>query len=152
MTEGLKPTDFYLGGSILETVMAAAHPVTAGMPAKAAVFSDGSPVFETGEGFKGTILARYAAEGSPLLSGLLIGENSVQNKAAALDVEFGKGHIVLFGFCPQWRAQPFGTFRMVFNACLFGRLPSGLISGLTPIRSSGNRPDWRRRPGRSERR
>jgi len=93
------------------------------MPAKAAIFSDGSPVFETGEGFKGTILAKYAAEGSPLLSGLLIGEKFLQNKAAALDVEFGKGHIVLFGFCPQWRAQPFGTFRMVFNAVLSGRLP-----------------------------
>jgi hypothetical protein len=52
---------------------------------------------------------------------LLLGEKFLQNKAAALDVEFGKGHVVLFGFCPQWRAQSFGTFKLVFNAALFGR-------------------------------
>jgi hypothetical protein len=28
---------------------------------------------------------------------------------------------VLIGFRPQWRGQPFGTFRTVFNAALFGR-------------------------------
>ncbi|MBN1939498.1 MAG: hypothetical protein JW843_07925 [Candidatus Aminicenantes bacterium] len=89
------------------------------MPAQAAIFSDGNPAFETGEGFKGKVLSKFAAEGSPLLSGLLIGEKYLQNKAAALEVEFGKGCIVLFGFCPQWRAQSFGTFRMVFNAVLF---------------------------------
>jgi hypothetical protein len=29
--------------------------------------------------------------------------------------------VVLIGFRPQWRGQPFGTFRVVFNAALFGR-------------------------------
>ncbi len=120
-TEGLKTTDFYLGGSILEAVFDPTHPLTVGMPVKAPIFSDGSPAFETGEGFKGKVLAKFAAEGSPLLSGLLIGEKYLQNKAAALSVELGRGRILLFGFCPQWRAQPFGTFRMVFNACLFDR-------------------------------
>ena len=46
----------------------------AGMPENAAVFVDGSPVFDTLEGFKGTVLAQYAETGSPLLSGYLIGE------------------------------------------------------------------------------
>src|SRR5258708_25070973 len=50
------------------------HPVMAGMPDKAAVFVDGSPVFEAQDGFKGTVLARYQDTGSPLLSGYLIGE------------------------------------------------------------------------------
>jgi hypothetical protein len=94
-------------------------------PAGAAVFVDGSPVFETLEGFKGLVLAKYADAGSPLLSGYLIGEKYLQGQAAALDVEFDKGHIVLLGFCPQWRAQSFGTFRVVFNATLYGRPPSG---------------------------
>jgi len=90
------------------------------MPAKAAVFSDGGPAFEPAEGFRGKVLARYAAEGSPLLAGLLVGEERLQDKAAALSVECGRGRVVLFGFSPQWRAQPFGTFRLVFNAVLFG--------------------------------
>ena len=63
------------------------HPVMAGMPEKAAVFVDGSPVFETLEGFTGRVLAKYQETGSPLLSGYLIGEKYLYGKAAALDVQ-----------------------------------------------------------------
>ena len=117
--DGLKPEDFFLRGSIVEVVTNPAHAVMAGMPDRAAVFVDGSPVFDTLEGFKGTVLAKYADTGSPLLSGYLIGEKYLQGKAAALDLEVDKGHIVLVGFRPQWRGQPFGTFKVLFNAALF---------------------------------
>jgi len=119
--EGLRPEEFFLRGSIVEVLTDPTHPVMAGMLEKAAVFVDGSPVFETLEGFKGRVLAKYAETGSPLLSGYLIGEKYLQGKAAALDVELGQGHVVLIGFRPQWRGQPFGTFRVVFNAALFVR-------------------------------
>jgi len=98
-----------------------AHPIMAGMPEKAAVFVDFSPVFETEEGFKGSVLARYADSGSPLLSGYLIGERHLHGRAAALDVQLGDGHVILIGFRPQWRGQPFGTFRVLFNAALYTR-------------------------------
>ena len=117
--EGLKPEDFFLRGSIVEVKPDLAHPVMAGMPERAAVFVDGSPVFDTLEGFKGTVLARYAEKGSPLLSGYLIGEKYLHGKAAAVDVELDQGHVVLLGFRPQWRDQPFGTFRVLFNAALY---------------------------------
>jgi glutamine amidotransferase-like uncharacterized protein len=91
----------------------------AGMPERAAVFVDGSPVFDTLEGFKGTVIARYGDSGSPLLSGYLIGEKYLQGKAAAVDVELDQGHVVLLGFRPQWRDQSFGTFRVLFNAALY---------------------------------
>ena len=52
---------------------------------------------------------------------LKIGEKYVQGKAAALDVELDQGHVVLLGFRPEWRAQSFGTFRVVFNAALYGK-------------------------------
>ena len=94
------------------------NPIMAGMPEKAAIFADGSPVFDPQEGFKGTVLARYAETGSPLLSGYLIGEKYLQGKAAALDVPVESGHVVLIGFRPEWRGQPFGTFRVLFNAVL----------------------------------
>ncbi|MGH9144356.1 MAG: M14 family zinc carboxypeptidase [Vicinamibacterales bacterium] len=117
---GLRPEEFFLRGSIVEVTTDSTHPVMAGMPDKAAVFVDGSPVFETQDGFKGTVLARYQASGSPLRSGYLIGEEYLQGKAAALDVQVDAGHVVLLGFRPEWRGQSFGTFRVLFNAALFG--------------------------------
>jgi hypothetical protein len=120
VTNGLKRTDYFSSGSILEVNIEGSHPVTAGMPEKSKVFVDGSPVFATTEGFDGTVLARYAREGSPLLSGYLLGEKYLQGQAAAVDVRRGRGHVVLIGFRPQWRGQPFGTFKVVFNALTFG--------------------------------
>jgi hypothetical protein len=119
--EGLKAEEFFLRGSIVEVNVDTAHPVMAGMPEKAAVFVDGSPVFDMLDGFKGQVLARYPDTGSPLLSGALIGEKYLQGKAAALDIDLDQGHIVLLGFRPEWRAQSFGTFRVVFNAALYGK-------------------------------
>jgi len=118
--EGLKPEDFFLRGSIVQVITDPTHPVMAGMPEKAAVFVDGSPVFEPLDGFKGRILARYGETGSPLLSGYLIGEKHLLGKAAAMDVELDQGHVILLGFRPEWRGQPFGTFRVIFNAALGG--------------------------------
>jgi hypothetical protein len=118
---GLNPQEFFLHGSIVEVTTDPSHPVMAGMPEKAAVFVDSSPVFETLEGFRGTVLAKYQEGGSPLLSGYLIGEKYLQGKFAALDVQLDAGHVVLIGFRPQWRDQPFGTFRVLFNAALYGR-------------------------------
>jgi hypothetical protein len=115
---GLRSEEFFLRGSLVEALVDVSHPVMAGMPEKAAIFADGSPVFDPQEGFKGTVLARYAETGSPLLSGYLIGEKYLQGKAAALDVQLESGHVVLLGFRPEWRGQPFGTFRVLFNAVL----------------------------------
>jgi hypothetical protein len=119
VVSGLRSDEFFLRGSIVEVEINRAHPIMAGMPEKAAVFVDFSPVFETEEGFKGSVLARYADTGSPLLSGYLIGERHLHGKAAALDVQVGDGHVVLIGFRPQWRGQPFGTFKVLFNAALY---------------------------------
>ena len=97
----------------------------AGMPDRAKIFVDGSPAFSTLPGFEGATLAKYDSTGSPLLSGYLLGEKYLQGKAAALDVKHGKGHVILIGFRPQWRGQPFGTFRIVFNALLLAASTPG---------------------------
>lgn len=115
---GLTRHEFFTGGSILQVDVDTSQPVMAGMPPQAAVFVDGSPAFEATDGFAGHVLASYPKAGSPLLSGYLLGEKFLNGKAAALDVSVGKGHVVLLGFRPQWRGQPFGTFRVIFGAVL----------------------------------
>jgi hypothetical protein len=116
---GLRGDEFSISGSILEVVTDPSHPVMAGMPSRAAVFFSRSPVFTTTDGFEGVVLAKYAQAGSPLLSGYLLGEEYLNGYAAALDVHHGEGHVILFGFKPQWRGQPFGSVRTLFNAALF---------------------------------
>ena len=111
--------DFYASGSILEVEVDESHPVMAGMPLRAKVFFGGSPVFTRLEGFEGRAFAKYRTTGSPLLSGYLLGEKYLNGFAAAMEVAYGKGRVLLIGFRPQWRGQPFGTFRVLFNAVLF---------------------------------
>jgi hypothetical protein len=116
---GLGGDEFSISGSVLEILTDPAHPVMAGMPSRAPVFFSRSPVFTTTDGFDGVALAKHVDSGSPLLSGFLLGEEHLHGYAAALDVHHGKGHVILFGFKPQWRGQPFGSFRTLFNAALF---------------------------------
>jgi ribosomal protein S18 acetylase RimI-like enzyme len=115
---GLRPEEFFLRGSIVEVTVDTTHPLMAGMPAKSALFVDGGPVFETAGEFAGRVLARYQDEGTPLLSGYLIGPSHMNGKAAALDVPLDRGHVILLGFRPQWRGQSFGTLKVLFNALL----------------------------------
>lgn len=111
--------EFYASGSILEVEADTAHPLMAGMPERAKVFFSRSPVFTTEDGFEGSVLAKYSDVVSPLLSGYLLGAEHMRGHAAALDVVHGEGRVVLFGFRPQWRGQPFGTFRVLFNSALY---------------------------------
>jgi hypothetical protein len=126
--QGVGRREFFADGSILEVATDASHPVMAGMPERASIFFDSSPAFEPLEGFEGHVLATYAAGGSPLLSGYLLGEERLHGKAAALDVRHGAGRVVLIGFRPQWRGQPFGTFRVLFNAALYGESVGAVVA------------------------
>ena len=55
------------------------------------VMFERSPAFDTKPDFKGTVLARYARDRTPLESGYLAGPERLEGKAAALDVDYGKG-------------------------------------------------------------
>ncbi len=121
VTQGLKREQFSASGAIVELLVDPSHPVMSGMAPRSKVMVGRSPVFTTEEGFDGRVLAKYAKEGSPLLSGYFLGEEHVQGYAAAVEVKKGEGRVVLLGMRPQWRGQPFGTFKVLFNAALYSK-------------------------------
>jgi hypothetical protein len=109
------PDTFFCSGALLQVSMGQPSRATAGMAAEPAVMFSSGPVFQPRRGFKGNVLASYAPEGNPLRSGVLLHPEAIRGKAAALELEFGKGRIFLYGFRPQWRGQSHGTYKMLFN-------------------------------------
>ena len=53
-----------------------------------------------------------------LLSGLLVGGETLAGRAVAIDSPVGKGHVVMFANRPYWRWQTQGNFFLGFNAIL----------------------------------
>jgi hypothetical protein len=65
------------------------------------------------------VVVRYSRE-NILMSGWGIGqERHLAGRPAMVRVPHGQGAAVLFAFQPQFRSQPRGTYKLIFNA-LFG--------------------------------
>jgi len=62
------------------------------------------------------VIAWYPQDKDPLLSGWLLGGDRIKGKAALVQVDMGKGRIILFGFRPQYRGQSLATYPLFFNA------------------------------------
>jgi hypothetical protein len=114
---GVRPTEFYAPGSLITVEFDRASPLAAGLtsPASTVWFED-SPTFDVTDPARATVVARYPATGDPLASGWLLGAQRLAGKAALVDVKRGSGHVVLFGFRPQYRAQSMATFPVIWNA------------------------------------
>ena len=113
-TEGVGRDVFYCPGSLVRIVMEEERPEAWGMPAEAAAFFQSSRAFRSDDPSVRAI-ARYAPADRLLMSGWLLGEAYIANQYAAIDVPYGSGRVVLFGFRPQFRAQSQGTFKLLFN-------------------------------------
>ncbi len=128
---GLRQAEFNCPGALLRVEIADLnHPLVTGLPKEVNVMFERGPAFETKSGFKGKILAAYPREANPLMSGYLLHPEKIQGKGALVDVQVGGGHVVLVGFRSQWRGQPHGTFKFLFNSLYyFGAGASAAGSG-----------------------
>ncbi len=112
----VKRKDFFIPGSILKVINKIDHPIAYGYENEAAIFFRRSPVFVVKQR---TSIVTYP-ETNPLLSGSLSGEKYLTKKSALVDVQVGKGKIVLIGFPAQYRGQSHETFRYLFNTIYYG--------------------------------
>jgi len=114
---GVSGTDFFCSGCLLSIhVEDSKNALSAGLLPDPIVMFERSPAFDTKPEFKGSVLARYPKDRNPLASGYLVGPTKIEGKAAALSVYYGKGHVILLGFRPQWRGQSQGTYKFFMNA------------------------------------
>ncbi len=114
--EGAKSDKFFCSGALLRVQTEHADlPVNFGVSDAPVVMFQNGPAFQPQPGFHGAVLARYPKETNPLESGLLLHPEAIEGKAAALELAYGKGRIVLFGFKPQFRGQSHATYKYLFN-------------------------------------
>ena len=115
--QGAKNTDFYAPGSIFGVEVNKASPLAAGLTAPVpAVWFEDSPAFDITDPTAATAVLTYPASGNALLSGWLLGAQKLNGKAAMVDVKRGRGHVVLYGFRPQYRGQSNATFPLIWAA------------------------------------
>ena len=116
----LNTKEFFSPGSTLKVTFDNSHPLAYGMPEQGLILFWSNAAFEVLESRRNdkyATVARYVDQ-DILQSGWLIGEQHLAEKAAMLTAQVGQGHVVLYGFRPQHRAQTHGTFKLFFNTLM----------------------------------
>lgn len=119
---GVPSQNFYGPGSILNVHINPRHPLGYGTDENTAVWFERGPAFAPSYLSEnepaGVPIANYP-KGNPLMSGWLLGADLIENQSALMDAPLGRGHVILFGFRPQYRGQSYGTFKIFFNALTY---------------------------------
>jgi Zinc carboxypeptidase len=113
-----RASDFYSPGSILRLRVDPSHPIGYGMPAEAAAFFINSPAFEVSTNAGARIVAGYPTR-DVLMSGWMLGEQTIAGRAAVVEFPIDKGRVILLGFRTQHRGQSHGTYKLLFNSILW---------------------------------
>ncbi len=118
----IKREEFVCDGSILRVEFDSKHPIAYGMPEEAGTIFLESCAFEIMPTFEEkkipVSVAKYPSE-NPLMSGWIYGQKLIQQKSAIVEAPYGKGKIILLGFPVQFRAQSYGTFKLLFNSLIY---------------------------------
>ena len=117
---------FYVPGSLLKVTVDNTNPLAFGMPDRADVFFENSPVFRLAPDAARKHVAAVAWFEGPdvLASGWAWGPQYLSGATAIVDASVGEGRVVMLGPEVAFRAQPHGTFKLLFNALCYGSSPS----------------------------
>jgi len=114
---GFAKIDVSLPGSILRAYVNTSHFLAYGVTPEIGVFHIYSPAFTAPSKY---IVATYADEPRKVwMSGYIEGEDVLAGKPILLDVPYGNGRFIMFGFNPVYRAQSTGTYLFFFNAIYY---------------------------------
>ncbi len=118
----LPRAQYYIPGSILRARLDERHPLAHGMPRYADMFFNNSPAFRLRSDAAQRGLRRIAwfDSATPLRSGWAWGQRYLENAAAIVEAKVGAGTLVLYGPEVLFRAQPHGTFKLLFNGIHYG--------------------------------
>ncbi len=122
MERPLPREKYYIPGSILEARIDNTHPLAYGMGTRAMVFFDESPAFrlQPEASLKGIRPVAWYEDATPLRSGWAWGQQHLDQAVSIAEAPVGKGRLVMYGNEVAWRAQPHGTFKLLFNGIYYG--------------------------------
>jgi len=118
----LPGTKFYIPGSILSLAVDNTNPLAFGLEKKVDVFFDSSPVLELAPNasLTGVKPVAWFDAKETLRSGWAWGQHYLEGGTAAVEAAVGKGKVFLIGPEITFRAQPHGTFKLLFNGIFYG--------------------------------
>ncbi len=106
---------FFVPSSVLRVRVDPSHPLAWGMPDEVDVMFANSPTFRLPKGKKGGPKVAWFDSKTPLRSGWAWGQEHLEGGVAVTEMPVGQGRLVVFGPQITFRAQPHGTFKLLFN-------------------------------------
>jgi hypothetical protein len=118
----LPSTKYFIPGAILRVAVDNTNPIGFGLEDHVDVVFDNSPVLQLAPDatLRGVTPVSWFDTREPLRSGWAWGQHYLEGGAAAVEARVGKGKVLLIGPEITFRAQPHGTFKLLFNGILYG--------------------------------
>ena len=120
---------FYIPGSLLRARIDNNNPLAYGMPDSVDVFYDNSPVFrlEPSAKLKKTDAVGWFQGSEVLTSGWAWGQQYLDGGTAVAEASVGEGKVVLLGPEVNFRDQPHGTYKLLFNGLYYGSAKAAVL-------------------------
>ena len=109
--------EFYIPGSLIRASVDPRQPLAYGMTPTVDMFFDESQPFVAAPDLRRIAWFEGAA---PLRSGWAVGQEKLNGTVAVAETDLGRGKLFAMGPEVTQRAQPYATFKLLFNGILYG--------------------------------